>query len=68
MARLGAPAAQSYASSPEATEDLRFRIYVPRRGVILSEVKNLSSIYEQATKPREILRFAQNDSVFFRRL
>jgi len=29
--------------------------------VILSEAKNLSSIEVQANKPREILRFAQND-------
>jgi len=32
--------------------------------VILSEAKNLSSIYASENKPREILRFAQNDSVF----
>jgi hypothetical protein len=32
--------------------------------VILSEAKNLSSIYVSENKPGEILRFAQNDSVF----
>jgi hypothetical protein len=31
--------------------------------VILSEAKNLSSIYLEENKQREILRFAQNDSV-----
>jgi hypothetical protein len=31
--------------------------------VILSEAKNLSSIQVQEKKQREILRFAQNDSV-----
>jgi hypothetical protein len=31
--------------------------------VILSEAKNLSSIYVWENKQREILRFAQNDSV-----
>jgi hypothetical protein len=33
--------------------------------VILSEAKNLSSIYVQAKKEGEILRFAQNDTVLF---
>jgi len=32
--------------------------------VILSEAKDLSSIEVQAEKPREILRFAQNDKAF----
>jgi hypothetical protein len=31
--------------------------------VILSEAKNLSSTYVSENKPREILRFAENDSV-----
>ncbi len=34
------------------------------RAVILSETKNLSSIQVRAKYHREILRFAQNDSVF----
>jgi hypothetical protein len=32
------------------------------RSTIPSEAKNLSSIYVYENKPREILRFAQNDS------